>query len=215
VSAASAPPEPSELWSSGGSASLTGTGTIGSSSHTVTGVDVSALPGGTLTLSVTISNASGTGAAKTASFTPSFTGILDSLPTAAAAYSVRRLRAAYTGPLLRLRRSTDNVQQDIGFTIAGDLDQAKLFAQLLGPFGTRRTEDFPAGYEGLQSGWAKASNVPTLRAYERDTEGLVVGGALLKLLVQTHAAVFVWSTGTSVVTSALAGRPLAQGRSTG
>lgn len=112
--------------SSGGSATVTGSGTIGSLSHTVTGVDVSALPGGTLTLSVTVSNASGTGAAKTASFTPSFTGILDSLPTAAAAYSVRRLRAAYTGPLLRVRRATDNVQQDIGFTVGGNLDTAKL-----------------------------------------------------------------------------------------
>ena len=108
--------------SSGGSGSVTGSGTIGSLSHLVSGVDVSALPGGTLTLSVTVSNASGTGAARTASFTPSFTGVLDSLPSAAAAYSVRRLRAAYTGSLLRVRRSTDNVQQNIGFTTSGNLD---------------------------------------------------------------------------------------------
>ena len=114
--------------SSSGSGSVAGSGTIGSLSHTVSGVDVSALPGGTLTLSVTVSNASGTGTAKTASFTPSFTGILDSLPTAAAAYSVRRLRGAYTGPLLRVRRSTDSAQQDIGFTFDGDLDQAALTA---------------------------------------------------------------------------------------
>lgn len=50
-----------------------------------------------------------------------------------------------------------------------DLAQAKLFIQLLGQFGTRRTEDFPEGYEGLQLGRAKAANVPVLRAYERDT----------------------------------------------
>lgn len=50
-----------------------------------------------------------------------------------------------------------------------DLDQAKLFVQLLGPFGTRQTEDFPKGYEGLQRGRATVANVPTLRAYERDT----------------------------------------------
>ena len=112
--------------SSGGSATVTGTGTIGSLSHLVSGVDLSDLAGGTLTLSVTISNVSGTGIAKTDSVTPSFTGILDSLPSAAAAYSVRRLRAAYTGPLLRVRRSTDNVQQDIGFTIGGNLDKAAL-----------------------------------------------------------------------------------------
>ena len=112
--------------SSSGSATVTGSGTIGSLSHLVSGVDLSDLPGGTLTLSVTISNVSGAGTAKTASVTPSFTGILDSLPSAAAAYSVRRLRAAYAGPLLRVRRSTDDTEQDIGFTIGGNLDKAKL-----------------------------------------------------------------------------------------
>lgn len=112
--------------SSGGSATVTGSGTIGSLSHLVSGVDLSDLAGGTLTLSVTVSNASGTGTAKTDAVTPSFTGILDSVPTAAAAFSVRRLRAGYTGPSLRVRRSTDNTQQDIGFTIGGNLDKAAL-----------------------------------------------------------------------------------------
>jgi hypothetical protein len=50
-----------------------------------------------------------------------------------------------------------------------DLAQTKLFVQLLGPFGTRRTEDFPEGYEGLQLERAQAANVSVLRAYERDT----------------------------------------------
>ena len=50
-----------------------------------------------------------------------------------------------------------------------DLAQAKLFVQLLGQFGTRRTEDFPDGYEGLQLKRAKAAHVPVLCAYERDT----------------------------------------------
>jgi hypothetical protein len=50
-----------------------------------------------------------------------------------------------------------------------DLTQAKLFVQLLGQFGTPRTEDLPEGYEGLQLARAQAANVPVLRAYERDT----------------------------------------------
>lgn len=42
-------------------------------------------------------------------------------------YSVaRRLRGAYTGPALRVRRSSDNAEQDIGFTSAGALDTAAL-----------------------------------------------------------------------------------------
>jgi len=116
------------ITSSGGSGSVTGSGTIASSSsHAVSGVDVSALPSGTLTLSVTVSTtAGGTGAAKTATATPTFTGTLDSVSTAAA-FSVRRLRSAYTGALLRVRRSSDSTEQDIGAaTIGGNLDTAAL-----------------------------------------------------------------------------------------
>ena len=112
--------------SSGGAGSVTGSGTIASSSHTVSNVDVSALPTGTLTLSVTVSTAAGgTGAAKTATTIPTFTGALDS-QSAAAAFSVRRLRSAYTGSLLRVRRSSDSAAQDIGVTVAGNLNTAAL-----------------------------------------------------------------------------------------
>lgn len=44
------------------------------------------------------------------------------------AYSFRRLRNAYTGPAVRLRRGSDNVQQDIGFTAGGALDMAAVAA---------------------------------------------------------------------------------------
>jgi hypothetical protein len=42
--------------------------------------------------------------------------LLDLYPSAAAAYSLRKLRAAYTGSAIRVRRSSDNTEQDIGFT---------------------------------------------------------------------------------------------------
>ena len=65
------------LTSSGGGGSITGSGTITSASQTVSGVDVSSLPPGTLTLSVTATTASGgTGAARQA------TAALDALPPA-------------------------------------------------------------------------------------------------------------------------------------
>lgn len=38
------------------------------------------------------------------------------------AYGIRRLRTAYAGPAIRVRRSTDNAVADIGLTPAGDLD---------------------------------------------------------------------------------------------
>ena len=52
--------------------------------------------------------------------------LLDDYPNAAAAYSLRKLRTAYTGSAIRVRRSNDNTEQDIGFTSSGDLDTASL-----------------------------------------------------------------------------------------
>jgi hypothetical protein len=53
--------------------------------------------------------------------------LLDLYPNAAAAYSLRKLRTAYTGSAVRVRRSSDNTEQDIGF-VAGQLDTASLLA---------------------------------------------------------------------------------------
>lgn len=56
----------------------------------------------------------------------SFVGLLDLYPNAAAAYSVRKLRTAYTGSAIRVRRSSDNAEQNIGFTALGNLDTTSL-----------------------------------------------------------------------------------------
>jgi hypothetical protein len=58
---------------------------------------------------------------------PSFVGLLDLYPSAAAAYSVRKLRAAYTGSAIRVRR-TDLTEQNIGFDANGNLDTAALLS---------------------------------------------------------------------------------------
>lgn len=55
--------------------------------------------------------------------------LLDSLGVAAlGAYSLRKLRAGYAGPAVRVRRSNDNAESDIGFTGAGALDSAALLS---------------------------------------------------------------------------------------
>jgi hypothetical protein len=51
--------------------------------------------------------------------------LLDSYPNSAAAYSVRKLRAAYSGSAIRVRRSSDNTETDIGFSGA-NLDTTAL-----------------------------------------------------------------------------------------
>ena len=52
--------------------------------------------------------------------------LLDDYPNAAAAYSLRKLRSAYTGSAIQVRRSSDNTTQDIGFTALGNLDTSAL-----------------------------------------------------------------------------------------
>jgi hypothetical protein len=56
----------------------------------------------------------------------SFVGLLDTYPNAAVAYSIRKLRAAYTGNAIRVRRSSDNAEQNIGFDGSGNLDTTAL-----------------------------------------------------------------------------------------
>lgn len=50
--------------------------------------------------------------------------LLDLYPNAAVAYSLRKLRTAYSGNSVRVRRAVDNTEQDFGFDINGDLDIA-------------------------------------------------------------------------------------------
>jgi hypothetical protein len=52
--------------------------------------------------------------------------LLDTYP-AAAAYSLRKLRNGYTGAAIRVRRSSDNTETDIGF-VGVDLDTASLLS---------------------------------------------------------------------------------------
>jgi len=63
-------------------------------------------------------------------FGGSFSGavplLLDLYP-ATAAYSLRKLRTDYTGSAIRVRRSSDNAEQDIGF-VSNDLDTTALLA---------------------------------------------------------------------------------------
>lgn len=55
-------------------------------------------------------------------------GLLDAYPASAAAYSLRNLSSTYTGPLIRVRRSSDSTEQDIYGTYAGALNETALLA---------------------------------------------------------------------------------------
>lgn len=64
-----------------------------------------------------------------------FVGLLDTYTGAAAAYSLRKLRNAYSGNAIQVRRSSDGATQNIGFTGTGDLDTATLSSFCAGTNG--------------------------------------------------------------------------------
>ena len=67
------------------------------------------------------------------------TFLLDEYPGAAAAYSLRLLDSTYTGNAIRVRRASDNTEQDIGFDANGDLDTTALAAFCSGTNGFVKT----------------------------------------------------------------------------
>jgi hypothetical protein len=60
--------------------------------------------------------------------------LLDTYTTSTVAYSLRKLTNAYTGSAIRVRRSSDNAEQDIGF-VANVLDTATLLSFCLATNG--------------------------------------------------------------------------------
>ena len=52
--------------------------------------------------------------------------ILDTFTNSVVAYSLRKLSSTYNGPAIRVRRSSDNAEQDIGFNLVNELDVTAL-----------------------------------------------------------------------------------------
>ena len=70
--------------------------------------------------------------------TAAFSGLLDDYPGATAAYSLRLLDTTYTGSAIRVRRASDNAEQDIGFD-NNELDTAALASFCSGTNGFVKT----------------------------------------------------------------------------
>jgi hypothetical protein len=87
--------------------------------------------------------------------------LLDLYPSAAAAYSVRKLRGAYTGNAIRVRRSSDNTEQDIGFTALGNLDTTALTSFCSGTNGFVTTWYDQSG-NGKNATQGTAANQPQI-----------------------------------------------------
>ena len=102
-----------------------------------------------------------TGYSNTISVTTSAPSLLlDLYPSAAAAYSVRLLRSAYSGNAIRVRRSSDNTEQDIGFS-GGNLDESSLTSFCSGTNGFVTTWYDQSG-NGLNATQTTAANQPQI-----------------------------------------------------
>lgn len=65
--------------------------------------------------------------------------VLDGIANVAAAYSLRRLSTAYGGAAVRVRRSSDSAEQDIGFDSSGEFDSAAFSSFVGGGTGFAKT----------------------------------------------------------------------------
>jgi len=111
-------------------------------------------------------NILGTATANSASTTQiqpvAFSGLLDDYPNAAAAYSLRKLRALYSGSAIKVRRDSDQALQDIGFnSLTNELDVATLESFCSGTDGFVHTwyDQSGNGYNATQT---TASNQPKI-----------------------------------------------------
>ena len=69
-----------------------------------------------------------TGIIASSAISLTYTPILDVYTNAKAAYSLRKIRSAYSGYAIRVRRSSDNTSLDIGFKSDGSLDSTSLLS---------------------------------------------------------------------------------------
>lgn len=118
---------------------------------------------------VSANNGHSTGTATAASI---FVGPLDRIPaTPAAVFSLRRTRSAYAGPLIRLRRTVDSAEADIGTLSTGELDSGAALAHVYS--GTTTFLGDSTGYG--TAGTTAAANTPTtgrLRITEDTSNGV-------------------------------------------
>jgi hypothetical protein len=117
------------ITSSGGGTPIVYTGTVGSATFSISNIDLTTLNTGTGTATYFETDSFGNiggDATDTATFS-FYSYVLDDYPNAEAAYSLRKLRSAYTGDAIRVRRNNDNAEQDIGF-VNNELDTASLLA---------------------------------------------------------------------------------------
>jgi surface protein len=78
-------------------------------------------------------------------------GLPGDIATPAAAYSVRKVRTAYTGSALRVRRDSDDLSFDVGFDASGNLNTGSLLTNMT---ASLNTPALPGDYSGLAAAYS-------------------------------------------------------------
>lgn len=145
-------------WLRGG-ASISG---ATNSTYTLVAGDV----GANISCGVTAVNGGGSASSTSNALGPvaaSVTFLINSLSTApTAAYSTRKLKSTYSGPAIKVRRSSDSTTQDIGFDSNGDLDAAAL-ATFVGSNSGFIDTWYDQSGNGNDLSQATAANQPRIR----------------------------------------------------
>jgi len=95
--------------------------------------------------------------------------VLDTYPGAIAGYSLRKLSAYYTGPVIRVRRDSDNAEQDIGFTFSYE--------------GSKLDENALTAFVGSASGFVtrwydqSGNGIDQIRTIASQQPQMVIGGS--------------------------------------
>ena len=89
------------------------------------------------------------------------TGLLDDYPSAAAAYSLRALNSAYTGAAIKVRRSSDNAEQDINLLYDGSLNTDSLL-NFVGSGSGYVTTWYDQSGNGINANQSSASKQPII-----------------------------------------------------
>lgn len=133
-------------------------GSATNSTYTLVTADV----GQSIKCTVTATNFSGSANADSNTVVPisAFSFLLDTYSGAAVAYSLRKLRSAYSGSAIRVRRSSDNAEQDFGF-VNNVLDTASLLT-FCGAGNGFVTTWYDQSGNALNSSMSTAANQPRI-----------------------------------------------------
>ena len=122
--------------------------------------------------------------------TPASSLLLDTYTDAAVAYSLRKLRTAYSGSAIRVRRSSDNAEQDIAFS-GNDLDTASLLT-------------FCGAGNGFVTTWYdQSTNANNSTQSTATNQAQIVASGALILDVDTNKITTTWTSDRYNLTSGI------------